>query len=415
MIGENLNLNLKVKVINVSSIDDFYVMKEPDLENFQQIQRLLNKITIGNAQEIVSDADRNLSINLQSIKPGDLVAARRRESAQFYRGRVLAKSIELDDSLGEVEVVSIFFIDLGDVFSLQFNDIKILSSSLQALPPLALKCSLFDCLSLGDSTSETFANLVGGQHFLMEIMEKVDDNFVVDLIQEMDDDIKFTSIRDVLVLSGTAVFYTCPFVGIPNVENERKFKELPALEVGTTRTVLLSHMHRLTSNSLPQVSVQLVSDEKLALKLPSLMEEMKVVYNAKRSEELWGLTGFWPGMVCAVKDPRDKMWYRGKVLGTVKGRLLLVNYVDFGNSEQVSFHRLRRLFTDFMELPALAMRVCIGACVPNVDVYAKLKEELSSGDLDMRVLEKGCPEYLPTVDLALEGQSVCEWLTNFIK
>jgi len=409
------NLNLKVMVINVSSINDFYVMKESDLENFQQIQRLLNKFTVGNTQPSVSDADKNLSINHQSINPGDLVAARRRESAQFYRGRVLSKSIELDESLGDVEVVSIFFIDLGDVSSLQINDIKILSSSLQALPPLALKCSLFDCLSLSDDTSEAFSNLVGGQHFLLEIMEKVDDYYVVDLIQEMDDDIKFTSIRDVLVLSGMAVFYTCPFVGIPNVENERKFKELPALEVGTTHTVLLSHLHQLTSNSLPQVSVQLVSNEKLALKLPSLMEEMKVVYNAKRSEELWGLTGFWPGMVCAVKDPRDKMWYRGKIVGAVKGRLLLVNYVDFGNSEQVSFHRLRRLFTDFMELPALAMRVCIGACVTNDDVYAKLKEELSSGDLDMRVLEKGCSEFLPTVDLALEGHSVCEWLAKFMK
>ena len=87
---------------------------------------------------------------------------------------------------------------------------------------------------------------------------------------------------------------------IPSTE-ERKYKKVAIMMKGLTYPVVLSHTHKLRDDCVPQVSVQQVSDQdKTALQLPILMEQMKAVYGVKRSEELWGLGRCWPGMVCRV-------------------------------------------------------------------------------------------------------------------
>eukprot|EP00092_Neocalanus_flemingeri_P093787 GFUD01119225.1.p1 GENE.GFUD01119225.1~~GFUD01119225.1.p1 ORF type:complete len:254 (-),score=87.81 GFUD01119225.1:109-792(-) len=224
----------------------------------------------------------------------------------------------------------------------------------------------------------------------------------------------YTSVRDVLVLSGKAVFYSSPYTTIPNVE-EKKYKQLPSLMDGSVHTVMLSHLHKLSHQQLPQLSVQLLSDkDKLALQLPSLMDQMGEVYGVKRSEELWGLGRCWPGMVCAVRDSRDKMWYRGEVGSIVKGRMVRVKYVDFGNTELVPDHKLRRLFKDFMVLPAMATRVSMEVKVEGAEVMAMLKEGIDLVDLNMKIVKEGSEELLPMVELKVEGNSVNNRLKQFV-
>jgi hypothetical protein len=41
----------------------------------------------------------------------------------------------------------------------------------------------------------------------------------------------------------------------------------------------------------------------------------------------------------------------------VRGRIVLVTYVDFGNTEVVSLHRLRRLFPEFLAAPLASQAV----------------------------------------------------------
>ena len=269
---------------------------------------------------------------------------------------------------------------------------------------------MFDSIASGKDITAEFIKLVIGHLLLMEVMGSKEEVLEVDLVREVGDNIGYTSIRDVLVLSGKAVFYSRPDLTIPNVE-ERKYKQLSILPAGSTHTVMVSHQHKLSQEQLPQLSVQLLSDEQRgALQLPSLMEQMKAVYRAKRSEELWGLGRCWSGMVCAVRDSRDKLWYRGEVITTIRGRMILVKYVDFGNTEQVPAHRMRRLFTDFLELPAMAMRVCMGVRVEGEETMGLLKESVSLVELSMTIVQAGSEKILPTVDLEVEGNSVSEWL-----
>jgi len=420
-------VNTKVYVSFIESVNKFYVQVARDVKSIIQIQKELNSHRIRNKTgklEVDDDdgikaedgTERKEEIDATDVKlkPGDLVTAKFIQDKLLYRARVLFTFIELDNTLSEVEMAEVLYIDYGNTAAVPITSIRSLRSSLQSLPPLASQCSLFDCLPLGEDTTKEFRGMVSGHSLLLEIMDRREEILEVDLIREVGDNLGYTSVRDVLVLCGKAIFYSSPFTSIPNVE-ERIYKQLPPLKAGSVHTVMLSHLHQLSHQQLPQLSVQLLSDQdKLALQLPSLMDQMGAVYGVKRSEELWGLGRCWPGVVCAVRDSRDKMWYRGEVVTIIKGRMVLVKYVDFGNSELVPAHRLRRLFMDFMELPVMATRVCLGVKVEGEEVLGMLREDISLVDLTMKVVEEGCGDVLPTVELEVEGVSVNKWLKEFL-
>ena len=338
---------------------------------------------------------------------GDNVAASYEADNLFYRAKILCRFEE--ENLGcKFEVM---FIDFGNKAVVSSNSVKPLSRSLLAIPPLAIKCSMFDCVPHGAASTLEFGKLVTSSWLLMEVMGKEDDTLLVDLIMEMDDNIKYTSIRDLLVFSGQAEFNIDPCSIIPNIE-ERWFKKLPILPTGSTQLVSISHVHQQApcQGDLLQLSVHLLSDPlNCCLQLPYLMDQMKSVYRAKRSEELWGVVQCWPGMVCAVKDPEDKLWYRAEVVKILKARIIMVKYVDFGNCVTVSAHRIRRLFSDFMDLPALAIRVCMRVRVPSIEIMDAFKENFLMRDVRMHVVEQGDENVLPTIDLDLDGISVSEW------
>eukprot|EP00092_Neocalanus_flemingeri_P022823 GFUD01024747.1.p1 GENE.GFUD01024747.1~~GFUD01024747.1.p1 ORF type:complete len:410 (+),score=149.13 GFUD01024747.1:441-1670(+) len=403
-------VNTKVYVSCIESINKFYVLRANDVKTIVQIQKELN-MEVENSMGAEDDNEGGKGIEAFDVKPGYLVVAKFHDN--FYRAKVLSLFIELDTSLTEVNMAEVLYIDYGNIGIVPITSTRTLPSSLLALPPLAIQCSLFDCLALGEATTTAFRGLVNKHCLLLEMMVRKE-VLEVDLIREVRDNMGYTSVRDVLVSSGKAVFYSSPYTTIPNVE-ERKYKQLPSLKDGSVHTVMLSHLHKLSHHQLPQLSVQLLSDkDKLALQLPSLMDQMGEVYGVKRSEELWGLGRCWPGMVCAVRDSRDKMWYRGQVVKVVKGRMVRVKYVDFGNTELVPAHRMRRLFQDFMELPALAIRVFMRVKVEGVEVMAMLKEGIDLVDLDMKIVEEGCEDILPRVELKVEGNSVNKWLKQFV-
>ena len=114
-------------------------------------------------------------------------------------------------------------------------------------------------------------------------------------------------------------------------------------------------------------------------------------------EEMWVLGNPRVGVVCAVQDTKDGMWYRAQVETLVKPRILQVKYVDFGNTVLVADHRLRRLFPEFLEVPVVAQSVRLH--LPNESArsavsylknwlrYQELELEMvgGEGDVELRV------------------------------
>ncbi|XP_008191203.2 maternal protein tudor isoform X2 [Tribolium castaneum] len=64
------------------------------------------------------------------------------------------------------------------------------------------------------------------------------------------------------------------------------------------------------------------------------------------------------GFVYAVKSP-DTNWYRGRVVSLDDNKQVTVNYIDYGNSEQVNFDALRELTAEFMTIPILCVPIAI--------------------------------------------------------
>ena len=92
------------------------------------------------------------------------------------------------------------------------------------------------------------------------------------------------------------------------------------------------------------------------------------------------------GDVVAVLDREDQGWYRGLVLDSISERNLLVRYVDFGNEEIVSVHRVRRLLPEFLEIPAMMIPIHVVVEIESVQQGDMLKDELSKNLLYQEVL-----------------------------
>ena len=157
-----------------------------------------------------------------------------------------------------------------------------------------------------------------------------------------------------------------------------------------------------------KVHVQMMCGEgrKATLALPHLMEEMASVYGVVMCEETWVLGNPRVGVVCAVQDSKDGMWYRAQVETLVKPRIIKVKYVDFGNTVLVADHRLWRLFPEFLEVPVVAQPVRLHlpneigrsavTYLKNWLCYQELELEMVGGEGELRV----------------EGLSVTQWLVE---
>lgn len=137
--------------------------------------------------------------------------------------------------------------------------------------------------------------------------------------------------------------------------------------------------------------VQVVSVSPSSLQLPGLSARMASVYNVRRSEEMWNLIGVVsPGLVCAVGD-REGGWYRGVVVECVKDRLVMVQYVDFGNFELTPVYNLRRLLPEYIEeLPVLAIPVSLPVVFSNTDekdfVFPELIKNILYQEMKLKVI-----------------------------
>jgi len=390
----------------IASMNDFYVVKEKNI-------RLLDTITTAlNTREMVEDASK-FTDEMGVFKEGDVVMAKFCNDGSFFRGK-----IEAITKIDEKEDAKVFLIDLGNREVLPASCLLHLPPTCTLLDPapLAIHCSLFDCEPRGKKGERSFRSLVAGHKLILHKMgrDKQTGVLSVDLLRLMGDAVDHSSVRDLLVLSRRATFQSQPGTRIPNTDDGRQFQRLENdMEVGSVHAAVLSHLQPGPAPTLPpRLYLQLLAGP--ALRLPRLMDRMAAVYGARRSGELWSLASWGPGTVCAALD-QDRRWYRAQVQYTVAGRLLKVQYVDFGNYAVLPVHRLRCLFWEFLRLPAVAVEVSVDG-VENVKWMSALKSMLNSEDLTATVLETLPEEKIPHVKIVIDelGDSIKNLLPIYV-
>lgn len=93
--------------------------------------------------------------------------------------------------------------------------------------------------------------------------------------------------------------------------------------------------------------------------LQHIMEEMSKMFGGRRRGTEWSVPWPYKGLVCAARFTEDKIWYRALVTAVNSDETVDVTYVDFGNSEKLTFSEIRKLPDMFLRLPKQALPVCL--------------------------------------------------------
>ena len=203
MIKSKLN-NRVVQVCHISSIHDFSIIQEKDVKWIHELQSQLNHPDLLAAATMFQDK--------VTIKTGETVLAKPPQDQLYYRAKIV------DNKPDQVHV---FFMDHGNYSKQDPSSLLPCPSKYQDIIPLAIRCSMFGCFSLKDETVDVFKSLVENGKFLLQVMDvDVKQKILeVDLIMMVEDNVKFTSVRDVLIFCGRAVFDTNPYAVLPNINS----------------------------------------------------------------------------------------------------------------------------------------------------------------------------------------------------
>ena len=149
--------------------------------------------------------------------------------------------------------------------------------------------------------------------------------------------------------------------------------------------------------------------------LELLMEELNIAYNALSDTDLI-LDTPTVGMPCAAKFAEDNMWYRAEVLAT--GQEVKVQFVDYGNSQNIASSQLKSLKPEFMKLKTQGIECSLDGVVPKNKKWAeKAVEDFEDLTIDKHLVGKvvsigpGIKCQLDLVnseDKANIGESLCD-------
>ena len=382
----------RVVVSAITSLEDFHVLPVRDLARLGWIEDQLNPspLTVWKEEE---EQGQDLS-NTEDV----VVSLESLFSVPCPRTGKRARAKRIFPDTDDSKDLMVKFVDSGEMATVPRDSVRMLSTELLDMSGLAIHCSMYSCTAWGTHSRDVFSDLVVGHVWRLEVMgweggceDDTEGVLHVDLCCIIEDNI--TSMRDVLIFSDRAKYSLSSCEAVLTDVEQRSF--LPAMELlpGNNYSAIISHVRT------DKVHVQMMCGEgrKATLALPHLMEEMASVYGVRMCEEMWVLGKPRVGVVCAVQDTKDGMWYRAQVETLVKPRILQVKYVDFGNTVLVADHRLRRLFPEFLEVPVVAQSVRLH--LPNESArsavsylknwlrYQELELEMvgGEGDVELRV------------------------------
>ncbi|KAM9716326.1 tudor domain-containing protein 1 [Menidia menidia] len=78
-----------------------------------------------------------------------------------------------------------------------------------------------------------------------------------------------------------------------------------------------------------------------------------------------------PGTVCCAQFSADKEWYRAKILAYSSKERVCVDYIDFGNSEEVDLGHLRPISASLLSIPKQAISCCLAGVRPVGESWSK--------------------------------------------
>ncbi|KAF0298266.1 Tudor domain-containing protein 1 [Amphibalanus amphitrite] len=342
----------------------------------------------------------------ESPAAGQLVAVRYSVDCAMYRARLLPDS----DS---AESRRVLFVDYGNTESVPVGELRCLPPQLTEESLLAARCSLSLRVAEGAETAaaERFAELADSELELQMTLVVAGDPAIVTLTHEGCD------LAGVLVEEGLAV----PVEVSQKTEETREHKtadtdgdtKVNQIEVNTGDSEEPATESRLEDPGDHEVFVSHVNSplefyvqSPDTTALDDLMERLAAAAASLAPAE----PPFEPTNLLAAPFSEDEALYRARVMSTTDDRAR-VQFVDYGNGEEVEAAALRRLPAELSELPpqALRCRLPVEACAASA--VGRLRELTEEGARLTRLAASADADGpVALVRLTVDGQDVAETL-----
>ncbi|CAL1534624.1 unnamed protein product [Lymnaea stagnalis] len=359
-------LPLKVEFVSIVNASNFYVQISECIESLAHLSIALTSRLEQTPQPI------------KSINVGDFVASRFSQDKEPIWYRVRVESIKEDKC-------TVFFVDYGNLEDTEKSGLMMLSDEDLQLPACSVKCKL-----KGLEKQDVNKISTVGQNDIkgIKVYCQDGDEYIVDVLD-----------RD-----GKCI--TSNFISKSQTEVPVKPKQISplvssALYKVTKIDIVQEQLHR-TEEAIPAVVTHINSCHEVYIQLRKKhLEEdlLKLMVKLNETcETLQPLKNPSVNSVCAAKYSQDGSWYRARVLKIINSTTGIVQFLDYGNSEESSLLDLKTLNPALTKLPAQAIQCCLlgfELCLEqatkatlNPQELHKLRSELLEQQVKIRVVKE---------------------------
>ncbi|XP_025098340.1 tudor domain-containing protein 1-like isoform X2 [Pomacea canaliculata] len=347
--------NEQVQVTHICTPGQFFVQQLSKVGELAMLSQQLNSY----CRSFASKKDP-----IGVLVPGDRVLAQFSKDKKWYRA-IVNNIVLAEESNKEEDSFIVFFIDYGNCEITTMKSLRKAHKNFFKAPSFALECALHD-ISPSDEEGwsresvEMMLQMTVSGPMIMTVFSQAGNVLEVDLscpeIDKNFSDDRPVSVRDSLVFLEAAIFKSGSSAAANPGRIKRDFLTLPRFLDGKLLDIIV------TCANTPQ-SIYAQHTTSTESYLHHLEQRMLELYS-QESEGLY--TVFCPrkGMICAAQYSQDKMWYRARILDILGGRRLLVQYVDYGNTEIIHHTKIRKILDDDIKFPEQAIECCLSDVEP---------------------------------------------------
>ncbi|CAH2323151.1 tudor domain-containing 1 isoform X1 [Pelobates cultripes] len=331
-------------ITDIQSPDDFFCQQ---LQNAKDLAELMDSMS---KHYKVMPASPNF---VPAV--GDMCSAQFTEDDRWYRASILKYTSH--------DSVLVGYVDYGNVEILPVSRLRPILPSMMMLPLQAIKCRLAGVKPPSEKWSKeataAMMTLVANKIITVKVVAQSEFSLIVDLI-----DVSVNPellISNYLIKAGMAVekelTTSAKYHSLEDSKpNEDESLPLKWIELPIGRPVEVSVCVLLSPG---EFYCQLCSDKDLS----SLREVNRLLsqYCLKHQSKDYNPKH---GELCCSFFSGDKNWYRAQVIKLIETEKAKVNFLDYGNVEEVAVDKLCKMPSQFLELPFQAVKCSLAGVKP---------------------------------------------------
>ncbi|XP_013063058.2 tudor domain-containing protein 1-like [Biomphalaria glabrata] len=371
-----LNSVVKVECVKLDSPLRFHVQSSEHLPALIKASEKLNKRL--NSQPAP----------LKSVQVGCYAAVKsnfNHEEAKWHR--VIVESINEDKCV-------VNFLDYGISEETSKSSLMTLSYEDLMLPACAIACRLKGCQAHKSNFDSPFSTMGPSLIDCVKIVGKEDNQYIVDVLDCVGQCIsnKFlaeNSSNDSMISASSS----------PREKLQNKLDQQTLPDTNQLIPVFVTHINSYHDLFVSVRQENIISD---FLHLMTALNQGIKTCKPLKNPSVGGL--------CAAKFSQDESWYRARLIDILNSSTAMVQFIDFGNCEEVALSELRVLNAEFRTQSAQAIPCCISGyetekVLANMETLQKLKVDLLDKQLYLKVVKKLEDKYVIIVENE-QGESV---------